>query len=207
MQRMVYLTGNRRHFLADCRPSAGEMSGRGGNRAAELARPLWSRGGLSCYIKRFGGKITGERVGQGLESMYAIFEDGSRQYKVSEGQLVTVDYREAEPGTRVELSRVLLYRNGEDFRVGQPVIEGLRVLAEVVDNPSIKLYIQHFRRRKNYRRFKGHRQHYTRLRVKHILLAGQEPPVAPPPAPPAPAATEGTPASAATGTSTPPATA
>jgi large subunit ribosomal protein L21 len=131
--------------------------------------------------------------------MYAIFEDGSRQYKVSEGQLVTVDYREAEPGTRVEFNRVLLYRNGDDFRAGQPVLDGLRVLAEVVDNPSTKLYIQHFRRRKNYRRLRGHRQHYLRLRVKHILLAGQEAPAveqkaAPPTTPetttpPAPATT------------------
>jgi large subunit ribosomal protein L21 len=124
--------------------------------------------------------------------MYAIFEDGSRQYKVSEGQLVTVDYREAEPGTRIEFNRVLLYRNGDDFKAGQPVIEGLRVLAEVVDNPSTKLYIQHFRRRKNYRRLRGHRQHYLRLRVQHILLPGVE-------APPAPASSEtSTPAAATT---------
>jgi large subunit ribosomal protein L21 len=113
--------------------------------------------------------------------MYAVFEDGSRQYKVSEGQLVTVDYREAEPGTRVELNRVLLYSNGDDTRIGRPTVEGMRVLGEVVDFPSTKVYIQKFRKRKNYRRLRGHRQHYLRLRISHILLPGAETP--PPPEP------------------------
>ena len=59
----------------------------------------------------------------------------------------------------------------------------MRILGEVVEHPSTKLYIQHFRRRKNYRRLRGHRQPYTSVRIRHILLPGQEPPVAPPPQP------------------------
>jgi large subunit ribosomal protein L21 len=119
--------------------------------------------------------------------MYAVFEDGSRQYQVSEGQVVKVDYREAEVGARLEFGRVLLYANGDDVRVGQPLVAGMRVLGEVVDHPSTKLYIQHFRRRKTYRRLRGHRQHYVAVRVRNILLPGQEPP-APQPAAPAPSA-------------------
>jgi large subunit ribosomal protein L21 len=123
--------------------------------------------------------------------MYAVFVDGSRQHKVSEGEVVKVDFRRAAgdypldglaAGTAVEFKRVLLYQNGDDTRIGQPVVEGVRILGEVVDHPSTKVYVQHFRRRKNYRRLRGHRQHYTAVRVKHILLPGQEPPVAPPPA-------------------------
>jgi large subunit ribosomal protein L21 len=113
--------------------------------------------------------------------MYAVFEDGSRQYRVSEGQLVTIDYREAEPGTRVELGRVLLYCNGDDCRIGRPTVEGMRVLGEVMDFPSTKVYIGKYRRRKNYRRLRGHRQHYVRLRISHILLPGAKTP--PPPEP------------------------
>jgi large subunit ribosomal protein L21 len=124
--------------------------------------------------------------------MFAVFEDGSRQYRVQEGQVVELDYRAAEPGTRLEFGRVLLYQNADDLRIGQPLVEGARVLGEVVEQTSVKLYIQHFRRRKNYRRLRGHRQHYTRVQVRNILLPGQEPPVAPPP----PAPTE-TPAGAA----------
>src|SRR6266566_1121938 len=70
------------------------------------------------------------------------------------------------------------YQGGEDTRIGQPTIEGARVLGEVVDHPTTKLYIQHFRRRKNYRRLRGHRQPYTSVQIRHILLPGQE---APPP--------------------------
>jgi large subunit ribosomal protein L21 len=112
--------------------------------------------------------------------MYAVFVDGSRQYRVSEGEVVKVDYRDVERGGRVEFAHVLLYSNGDDLRIGQPVVEGVRVLADVVDHPSTKLYIQHFRKRKNYRRLRGHRQWYTAVKVRHILLPGQEPP---PPAP------------------------
>jgi large subunit ribosomal protein L21 len=128
--------------------------------------------------------------------MYAVFEDGSRQYRVSEGDVVKVDYRAGDKGTRIEFGRVLLYANGDDTRIGQPLVEGMRILGEVVQHPTTKLYIQHFRRRKNYRRLRGHRQPYTSVRIRHILLPGQELPAALPPAktepsvettPPAPA--------------------
>jgi large subunit ribosomal protein L21 len=107
--------------------------------------------------------------------MYAVFEDGSRQYIVNEGDVLRVDFRDAEIGDEVQFDRVLLYRNEDDLQVGQPVLAGARILAEVVDHPTEKYYIQHFRRRKNYRRFKGHRQPYTAVVIDYILLAGQEP--------------------------------
>jgi large subunit ribosomal protein L21 len=110
--------------------------------------------------------------------MYAVIEDGSRQYRVSEGEVVRVDHREVERGATVEFGRVLLYRNGDDTRVGQPTVEGARVVGEVVDHPSVKLQIQHFRRRKNYKRLRGHRQPYVAVKVKHILLPGAQPPAA-----------------------------
>jgi large subunit ribosomal protein L21 len=108
--------------------------------------------------------------------MYAVFEDGSRQYRVSEGELITVDYRDAEVGSRLEFDRVLLYQGAEGLKIGQPLVTGARILAEVVDHPSIKYYIQKFRRRKNYRRLTGHRQHFVSVRVRSILLPGQESP-------------------------------
>jgi large subunit ribosomal protein L21 len=107
---------------------------------------------------------------------YAVFEDGSHQYRVSEGDVVRVDYREVEVGTPIEFNRVLLYEKEGDTQIGRPLLEGARVVGEVVDHPSTKLYIQHFRRRKNYRRLRGHRQHYTSVQIRWILLAGQEPP-------------------------------
>ncbi len=108
--------------------------------------------------------------------MYAVFEDGSRQYLVEEGDVVRVDYRDAEEGDEIEFGRVLLYANEGDRRIGRPVIDGARVVGEVVGHPSVKLYIQHFRRRKNSRRLRGHRQHYTNVEITAILLPGQTAP-------------------------------
>lgn len=119
--------------------------------------------------------------------MYAIFEDGSRQYRVSVGDRVWIDYREKEVadgetrpyevGERVaELGRVLLYANGEAVEIGKPVVEGARVVTELVRPASTKTYIQHFRRRKNSKRLKGHRQPFLDVKVTHILAAGEATP-------------------------------
>jgi large subunit ribosomal protein L21 len=108
--------------------------------------------------------------------MYAVFEDGSRQYLVEEGDVVRVDYRDAEIGDELEFTRVLLYQNEADTRIGRPVVEGVRVLGEVLDHPSTKVVIQKFRRRKNSKRLRGHRQYYTKVLIDAILLPGQERP-------------------------------
>ena len=123
--------------------------------------------------------------------MYAIFEDGSHQYRVSVGDTVRLDHREAEVGAAVELGQVLLVADGADLLVGQPLVAGARVVAEVTGHPSTKTVIQHFRRRKNYRRLKGHTQPHVRVKVTHILKSGEAtPPEAPKPVPaPAPAPT------------------
>lgn len=102
--------------------------------------------------------------------MYAVFEDGARQYRVQEGDIVKVDYRPGDVGSSVEFNRVLLCQSEADTRIGQPVIDGARIVGEVVAHPSTKLYIQHFRRRKNYRRLKGHRQPYTSVKIQKIVL-------------------------------------
>jgi large subunit ribosomal protein L21 len=100
--------------------------------------------------------------------MYAVFTDGSRQYRVSQGDVVKVDYREAEPGSTVEFGSVLLLADGADLRIGRPTVEGAKVVGEVVEQTSTKLRIQKFRRRKNYKRLRGHRQPYTRVRIQSI---------------------------------------
>jgi large subunit ribosomal protein L21 len=101
--------------------------------------------------------------------MYAIFEDGSRQYRVEEGSVVVIDYRDVKPGDTVELNKVLLYQNGDTAKIGQPLVHGAKVVAEVVELPKKKTVIQKFKRRKNYRRLKGHTQPYVRVRVKQIV--------------------------------------
>jgi large subunit ribosomal protein L21 len=102
--------------------------------------------------------------------MYVVFEDGSRQYRVQEGQVVKLDFRKADIGSSLEFNRVLLAERDGTATIGQPLIAGARVVAEVVDLPREKTFIQRFRRRKNYRRFKGHTQPYTSVRVQQIVL-------------------------------------
>jgi large subunit ribosomal protein L21 len=121
--------------------------------------------------------------------MYAIIEDGSRQYRAEPNGFVTIDYRDVQPGQTLELGRVLLLSTGAETLIGRPLVEGARVVAEVTELTKIKTVIQKFRRRKNYRRLKGHTQHYVRCQIKHILRAGEQPPVEAPKAEAAPAAT------------------
>ncbi|QVL29968.1 50S ribosomal protein L21 [Telmatocola sphagniphila] len=102
--------------------------------------------------------------------MYAVFEDGSRQYRVSEGDVVRIDYREAEIGSTVELNSVVLAGQGASIKIGQPYLAGAKVVAEVLGEHSDKLQIQHFRRRKNYRRLRGHTQTHLDVKIKSIVV-------------------------------------
>ena len=101
--------------------------------------------------------------------MYAIIEDGSRQYRAEEGGTLVLDYRDVKVGDTLELTTVLLIENGGTPTIGQPRIEGAKVVAEVTELTKKKTMIQKFRRRKNYKRLKGHTQHYVRATVKQIV--------------------------------------
>src|SRR4051794_26547352 len=101
--------------------------------------------------------------------MYAIFEDGSHQFRVSEGDRLVVDRREGEPGSEVVFPKVLLIAGSDGATIGTPVVEGARVVAKIVDQfRDKKIIIQKFRRRKNMRRRKGHRQPYTTVQITGV---------------------------------------
>ena len=103
--------------------------------------------------------------------MYAIISDGGQQLKVSEGQELDIDYRDLPVGEAVVFDRVLACRDDEQFLVGQPVLEGASVSAEVLSvAQGPKLVVQKARRRKNSRRKTGHRQLYTRVKISKISL-------------------------------------
>ena len=108
--------------------------------------------------------------------MYAIIEDGGRQFKVEEGQEIDVDYREISSGQELKFDRVLAYRDDDDLKLGQPTLDSVTVTAEVLGvAQGQKLTVQKFRRRKNYRRKIGHRQLYTRVKISKIEVAGETP--------------------------------
>lgn len=100
--------------------------------------------------------------------MYAIFVDGGRQYKVTQGEELVIDYRDLGHGEQVVFDRVVAL-GGDTLKLGEPTIAGATVTAEVlgpVQGP--KLVVQKMRRRKNFRRKNGHRQIFTRVRIDKI---------------------------------------
>jgi len=112
---------------------------------------------------------------QGKVKMFAIIEDGGRQYKVTPGQELVIDLRDGlAEGDAVVFDRVLLANGGGDSLIGLPLLEGATIAAEVANSlqKGPKLEIQKFRRRKNFRRHTGHRQKYTTVMIGEFSIPG-----------------------------------
>jgi large subunit ribosomal protein L21 len=105
--------------------------------------------------------------------MYAVIETGGKQYKVEPGEIVEIERLPDKAGEPIEFDQVLFYSSGEDdIRAGRPHVEGVRVIGSVVDHPRGKKQLAAtFKRRKGYRRTKGHRQNLTRVVIDKITVA------------------------------------
>ena len=101
--------------------------------------------------------------------MYAVIQTGGKQYRVQEGDVVRVELLEKEPKQSVVFDRVLLVAKDSDVKVGQPVVKGATVEAEVIRHDRAKkVLIFKKRRTKTYQRTQGHRQGFTEVRIKGI---------------------------------------
>ncbi|GAB3479376.1 50S ribosomal protein L21 [Marinomonas epiphytica] len=101
--------------------------------------------------------------------MFAVIKTGGKQYRVEEGQTLKVEKLAVEEGGVVEFDDVLLVSNGDDVKVGAPVVEGAKVTAEVVAHGrGDKVKILKFRRRKHSMKRMGHRQWFTEVKVTGI---------------------------------------
>jgi large subunit ribosomal protein L21 len=101
--------------------------------------------------------------------MYAVIKSGGKQHRVVEGELLKVELLDVEPGQTITIEDVLMVVNGDDIKIGTPVVAGAKVQAEVVTHGRHdKIRIQKFRRRKHYRKQSGHRQYYTELKITGI---------------------------------------
>ena len=101
--------------------------------------------------------------------MYAVFQSGGKQHRVSEGQVVRLEKLEVAVGSAVEFDSVLMVVNGEDVKIGAPVVAGAKVVAEVVEQGrGEKGKIVKFRRRKHSRKQQGHRQWFTAVKITGI---------------------------------------
>jgi len=104
--------------------------------------------------------------------MYAVFRTGGKQYRASKGDRIRVERLEAEEGDSVEFGDVLLVGEGSDVKVGSPLVSGGKVKATVTaQGRSKKVMVVKFKRRKNYMRVKGHRQHFTEVEITSIAGA------------------------------------
>ncbi len=106
--------------------------------------------------------------------MYAVIETGGKQYRVEVGTELEVELLDAEPGKTISVGRVLLVADGDDASIGQPVVDGASVSAEVVRQGRGEKVIAFKYRPKARRRVKkGHRQELTVLRISDITLNGK----------------------------------
>jgi large subunit ribosomal protein L21 len=101
--------------------------------------------------------------------MYAVFQSGGKQHRVTEGQTLRLEKLDAETGAAVEFDKVLLVANGEKIEIGAPFVSGGKVTAEIVSHGrGEKIKIVKFRRRKHSRSQMGHRQWFTEVKITGI---------------------------------------
>ncbi|GAB5471263.1 MAG: 50S ribosomal protein L21 [Rhodospirillales bacterium] len=101
--------------------------------------------------------------------MYAVIETGGKQYRVAKDQEIAVERLSAEPGATVSFEQVLLVEGEDGVKVGAPLLEGAKVSGEVVaQSRTRKIIVFKKKRRQNYRRRAGHRQHQTVVRITGI---------------------------------------
>ncbi len=102
-------------------------------------------------------------------AMYAVFQSGGKQHRVTEGQTVRLEKLELEVGATVEFDNVLMIADGENINVGAPYVAGGKVVAEVVTQARApKVTIVKFKRRKHSRKQAGHRQWFTEVKITGI---------------------------------------
>ena len=107
--------------------------------------------------------------------MFAVVRTGGKQYRVSPDDVIPVERLDAEAGQSVELNEVLACGDGESVSLGQPLVEGARVAATVLEHRrGEKIIVFRKKRRKNFRRRRGHRQALTVLRIDRIETADEE---------------------------------
>ena len=104
--------------------------------------------------------------------MYAVIETGGKQFKVVKDGVIQVPKMDAEVGTHVEFDSVLLLAEGEEISVGTPHVPQAKVIASILGHKKDdKVIVFKMKRRKGYRRKKGHRQDYTELHIQDIVTA------------------------------------
>ena len=101
--------------------------------------------------------------------MYAVINTGGKQYRVTPGEQVRVEMLKGEAGDTINFEQVLLTSDGEKILLGQPYLENSKVVGQIVrQGKGKKVVVLKYKRRKTYRRKRGHRQPFTLVRIDAI---------------------------------------
>jgi large subunit ribosomal protein L21 len=105
--------------------------------------------------------------------MYAVVNSGGKQYKVQQGEVLRVEKLSGDVGSSVTFDRVLMYSDGENVSIGQPLLDGVSVEGRIVEQGKAKkIIVFKYKRRKRFRRKKGHRQEFTAIQIDSIKARG-----------------------------------
>ena len=101
--------------------------------------------------------------------MYAVVNSGGKQYKIQQGQVLRVEKIPGDVGNPVTFERVLMFSDGENISIGQPALENVTVEGHIVEQGKAKkIIVFKYKRRKRYRRTRGHRQEFTAVLIDSI---------------------------------------
>ena len=101
--------------------------------------------------------------------MYAVIESGGKQHRVEPGEVLRLEKLDVAQGETVDFDKVMLIGEGDSVQIGSPYVEGGKVKAEILAHGrGDKIRVIKMRRRKNYRRQTGHRQHFTEVKITDI---------------------------------------
>ncbi len=105
--------------------------------------------------------------------MYAVVNSGGKQYKVQKGEVLKVEKISGDVGNSVTFDRVLMFSDGENVSIGQPVLDGVSVEGHIVEQGKAKkIIVFKYKRRKRFRRKNGHRQEFTAVQIDSIKAKG-----------------------------------
>ena len=105
--------------------------------------------------------------------MYAVVNSGGKQYKVRQGDVLRVEKLSGDVGSSVTFDRVLMFSDGENVSIGQPLLDGVSVEGRIVEQGKAKkIIVFKYKRRKRYRRKNGHRQEFTAIQIDSIKAKG-----------------------------------
>ncbi|MDP4114360.1 MAG: 50S ribosomal protein L21 [Bacillota bacterium] len=109
--------------------------------------------------------------------MYAVIETGGKQYRVQEGDVITIEKLNVSAGDDIAFDRVLVLNDGEKVQVGTPIVEAAKVFGTVVENgKGEKVIIFKYKSKKDYRKKQGHRQPYTMVKIESVSADGKPAP-------------------------------